>query len=66
MAGPCSIESAEQFESIVKFLKTQSISIIRGGIFKPRTNPKDFSRIERKSFPYCQRNEEKGRFSFYY
>ena len=64
MAGPCSIESAEQFESIVKFLKTQGISIIRGGIFKPRTSPKDFQGLREKAFPIVKKIKEKEDFLF--
>ncbi|MDE0151051.1 MAG: 3-deoxy-7-phosphoheptulonate synthase [Bdellovibrionales bacterium] len=64
MAGPCSIESKEQFESIVKFLKTQGVSIIRGGIFKPRTNPKDFQGLREKAFPIVKEIKEKEDFLF--
>ena len=64
MAGPCSIESKEQFESIVKFVKTQGVSIIRGGIFKPRTNPKDFQGLREKAFPIVKAVKEKENFLF--
>ena len=64
MAGPCSIESKEQFESIVKFLKTQGIAVIRGGIFKPRTNPKDFQGLREKAFPIVKEVKEKEDFLF--
>jgi len=64
MAGPCSIESKEQFESIVKFLKTEGVSIIRGGVFKPRTNPKDFQGLREKAFPIVKEVKEKENFLF--
>ncbi len=64
MAGPCSIESREQFASIVQFLKTQDISIIRGGIFKPRTSPKSFQGLREKAFPIVKEIKEKENFLF--
>lgn len=42
MAGPCSIESEEQVERIVKHLKENNIHIMRGGVFKPRSSPYAF------------------------
>ena len=42
IAGPCSVESREQIEIISDFLKEKGIEFIRGGVFKPRTNPDSF------------------------
>ena len=42
MAGPCSIESEEQIISVVNHLKEQGISIMRGGVYKPRSSPYSF------------------------
>lgn len=42
MAGPCSVESEEQLETIVKELVKDGVKIIRGGVFKPRTSPYSF------------------------
>ena len=42
IAGPCAIESYEQMEATGKFLKKLGVKIIRGGVFKPRTDPKSF------------------------
>ncbi len=42
IAGPCAIESREQMEKIGALLSKHGIKIIRGGAFKPRTNPKSF------------------------
>ncbi|TAE53061.1 MAG: 3-deoxy-7-phosphoheptulonate synthase, partial [Bacteroidetes bacterium] len=42
MAGPCSIESEAQVRSIVAHLVEQGISIMRGGVFKPRSSPYSF------------------------
>ena len=64
IAGPCSIESLDQFQTIVSFLKTQNVSIIRGGIFKLRTNPKSFQGLGQKAFPIVKELKEKENFSF--
>ncbi|MBU1675158.1 3-deoxy-7-phosphoheptulonate synthase, partial [bacterium] len=42
IAGPCAIESEEQIEAVVDFLRRRNIRYIRGGAFKPRTSPDDF------------------------
>ena len=42
IAGPCSIESYDQIISIAKEVKAAGADFLRGGIFKPRTNPHDF------------------------
>jgi 3-deoxy-7-phosphoheptulonate synthase len=42
MAGPCSIESEEQVQQIVDHLKENRVSIMRGGVFKPRSSPYAF------------------------
>lgn len=41
-AGPCSVESEEQFDEIAALIKEEGLSWIRGGAFKPRTNPHSF------------------------
>jgi len=42
MAGPCSVESAEQIETIAAFVAAQGARVLRGGAFKPRTSPYSF------------------------
>ncbi|RMG39264.1 MAG: 3-deoxy-7-phosphoheptulonate synthase [Candidatus Dadabacteria bacterium] len=42
MAGPCSIESESQIRTVLKHLKENGISVMRGGVFKPRTSPYSF------------------------
>lgn len=42
MAGPCSVESEEQIVSIAKKVKKAGANFLRGGAFKPRTNPYSF------------------------
>jgi len=42
MAGPCSIESAEQTSEVAKSVAASGARVLRGGAFKPRTSPYSF------------------------
>ena len=42
MAGPCSVESAEQILGIAHRLRAAGATILRGGAFKPRSSPYSF------------------------
>jgi len=42
MAGPCSVESEEQFYAAALAARDNGATVIRGGIFKPRTSPYSF------------------------
>lgn len=42
MAGPCSVESEEQVQRTVEFLKQNNVNMMRGGVFKPRSSPYSF------------------------
>ena len=42
MAGPCSIESEDQIVKVLKHLKKNGVSIMRGGVYKPRSSPYSF------------------------
>lgn len=41
-AGPCSVESAEQFDEVAQCVAENGLHWIRGGAYKPRTNPHSF------------------------
>ncbi len=45
MAGPCSVESAEQIESVAATVAAHGATVLRGGAFKPRTSPYSFQGI---------------------
>lgn len=45
IAGPCSIESPQQFEETAHFVKEFGASILRGGIYKMRTSPNTFQGV---------------------
>ncbi len=42
MAGPCSIESYDQFLRSAQMVKANGANVLRGGAFKPRTSPYAF------------------------
>jgi 3-deoxy-7-phosphoheptulonate synthase len=42
IAGPCSVESAEQLEEIAKGVAAAGAVLLRGGAYKPRTSPYSF------------------------
>ena len=41
-AGPCSVESYDQFRSAAKTVKESGATVLRGGAYKPRTSPYSF------------------------
>lgn len=48
IAGPCSVESEEQILEIAKSVKLSGATIMRGGVFKPRTSPYAFQGLQEK------------------
>ena len=42
MAGPCSVESKNQIETVALNIKKSGCQVLRGGAYKPRTAPYDF------------------------
>ena len=46
MAGPCSIEGAEQALRIAQSVKAGGAALFRGGAYKPRTSPYSFQGLE--------------------
>ncbi len=55
IAGPCSVESAEQMERIAAGLaKIPAVKLLRGGAFKPRTNPYSFQGLREEGLKLLQ------------
>lgn len=46
IAGPCSVESAEQTVSTARAVKAAGATALRGGAFKPRTSPYSFQGLK--------------------
>ncbi len=55
MAGPCSVESEEQILEIAKNVKENGATILRGGAWKPRTNPHSFQGMEYEGLEFLRR-----------
>jgi 3-deoxy-7-phosphoheptulonate synthase len=52
IAGPCAVESQEQFLKISLFLKEIGIQILRGGIYKLRTDPASFQGLREQALEW--------------
>lgn len=50
IAGPCSIESYDQFLETARFVKQHGASLLRGGIWKMRTSAKSFQGLGAEGF----------------
>ena len=51
IAGPCSVESAEQVTEIAAEVKAAGAQILRAGAFKPRTSPYSFQGMRADGLP---------------
>jgi 3-deoxy-7-phosphoheptulonate synthase len=54
MAGPCSIESSEQIETIADLVAAAGAKVLRGGAFKPRTSPYSFQGLGIKALEWMR------------
>ncbi len=55
MAGPCSIENAEQIGTIAGRVAAAGAKVLRGGAFKPRTSPYSFQGMGEKGLELMRR-----------
>ncbi len=58
MAGPCALESYEQFSHIAHYVHAAGAQVLRGGIFKPRTSPHDFQGLREEGIPIAKAVKE--------
>jgi 3-deoxy-7-phosphoheptulonate synthase len=54
IAGPCSIESEDQFLQTATAVKGSGASVLRGGIWKMRTSPNSFQGLGTTALSYIQ------------
>src|SRR6185369_6802075 len=54
IAGPCSVETAEQMEEVAGFLGRFERMILRAGAYKPRTNPYSFQGLREEGLALLQ------------
>ncbi len=59
MAGPCSVESAEQIEVVAAKVASVGAKVLRGGAFKPRTSPYSFQGLGQKGLEMMRRAADK-------
>jgi 3-deoxy-7-phosphoheptulonate synthase len=59
MAGPCSIESAEQIDIIASQLSKLGVRVLRGGAFKPRSSPYSFQGLGQQGLELMRRAADK-------
>ncbi len=59
MAGPCSVESAEQLFSTADAVKAAGATILRGGAYKPRTSPYEFQGLGREGLRLLREAKER-------
>ena len=58
-AGPCSIESPEQFDEVAACVSELGLHWIRGGAYKPRTNPHSFQGLGEEGLKIMRAGAEK-------
>ncbi|MDH3591952.1 MAG: 3-deoxy-7-phosphoheptulonate synthase [Planctomycetota bacterium] len=58
IAGPCAIESEEQFSETCRAVRASGASALRGGAFKPRTSPYSFQGHGKEGLEILQRVSE--------
>lgn len=54
IAGPCAVESKEQFKSVAGIVHKAGAKILRGGAYKPRTSPYSFQGLEEEGLKYLK------------
>ena len=59
MAGPCSVESAAQVDTIAALVAEQGARVLRGGAFKPRTSPYSFQGLGPKGLELIRQAADK-------
>lgn len=59
VAGPCSVETREQMETVGQGLRAQGIVLLRGGAYKPRTSPYDFQGLGREGLVLLRETADK-------
>jgi len=58
IAGPCTVESREQILETAHFVREHGAVALRGGAFKPRTNPYSFQGLMEKGLEYLAEARE--------
>jgi 3-deoxy-7-phosphoheptulonate synthase len=59
MAGPCSVESAEQIDTVAAQVAEAGARVLRGGAFKPRSSPYSFQGLGQQGLELMRRAADK-------
>lgn len=59
IAGPCSVESAEQMDLVARDLAAQGVKLLRAGAYKPRTGPYNFQGLGKEGLDILQATGKK-------
>ncbi len=58
IAGPCSLESEAHFQDVAAYVKGKGAKILRGGIFKMRTDPASFQGMGANAYDVAKKVRE--------
>ena len=58
-AGPCSVDSEEHFDEVADCIAGLGLTWVRGGAFKPRTNPHSFQGLGEEALQIMKASGEK-------
>lgn len=64
IAGPCAIESEEQMDQVAARLKERGVQFLRGGAYKPRTDPYSFQGLGEEGLVIGRRAADKHGLAF--
>ncbi|MCB0412184.1 MAG: 3-deoxy-7-phosphoheptulonate synthase [Bdellovibrionales bacterium] len=58
IAGPCSVESKEQFSKTAEWVQKEGVEILRGGIYKLRSQPESFQGLGTEGYQVAKSVKE--------
>ena len=58
IAGPCSVESQAQVQQTAEAVQKSGAQVLRGGLFKLRTDPRSFQGMGREAFQWVQETKQ--------
>ncbi|MBI2444801.1 3-deoxy-7-phosphoheptulonate synthase [Candidatus Micrarchaeota archaeon] len=58
LAGPCSVETEEQYLATARAVKKSGAKVLRACIYKPRTSPYDFQGVAEKGLPWLKKAKD--------
>lgn len=59
ISGPCSAEGPKQIDTIAQTLVAQQVSVLRAGVWKPRTRPGSFEGMGKVALPWLLAAKQK-------